>query len=41
MADSEQVLKEIKRKEGVNYPVLTPNIIGYERAKLVGAKEIG
>jgi hydroxymethylglutaryl-CoA lyase len=41
MADSEQVMKEIQRKDGVSYPVLTPNIIGYERAKLVDAKEVG
>eukprot|EP01091_Cochliopodium_minus_P011754 TRINITY_DN3426_c0_g1_i1.p1 TRINITY_DN3426_c0_g1~~TRINITY_DN3426_c0_g1_i1.p1 ORF type:complete len:388 (+),score=110.22 TRINITY_DN3426_c0_g1_i1:111-1166(+) len=40
MADSEEVMKEISRRKGVNYPVLTPNIIGYERAKLVGATEV-
>ncbi len=33
MAASDEVLAKIKRKEGVSYPVLTPNIKGYEGAR--------
>lgn len=40
MADSAQVFEGIEKKEAVSYPVLTPNIIGYQRAKEVGAKEV-
>ena len=32
MAASDEVLKEIKRKPGVSYPVLTPNMKGFEGA---------
>lgn len=40
MADSTQVLQEITKKTGVNYPVLVPNIKGFEAALAAGAKEI-
>lgn len=40
MASSDDVLKSIKRQEGVSYPVLAPNIRGYEAAKESGADTI-
>ena len=33
MAASDDVLASIKRKAGVSYPVLTPNMKGYEGAR--------
>ena len=40
LADAEEVLTQIARKEGVVYPVLVPNMSGLERALGVGAEEI-
>ena len=40
MAGSDQVLRRITRAEGVEYPVLVPNVKGYEAAKAAGAKVI-
>lgn len=40
MADSAEVMRKIKRKAGVRYPVLVPNLQGYEAARAVGAEEI-
>jgi len=40
MADSAQVLTHIKRKPGVRYPVLVPNMKGYDAARAAGAEEI-
>jgi isopropylmalate/homocitrate/citramalate synthase len=40
MADSEEVLRRIERREGVRYPVLVPNLQGLERALAAGAREI-
>lgn len=40
MADHSEVLKGITRKAGVSYPVLTPNIKGFEAAVAAGAKEV-
>lgn len=40
MADSEEVMTTIKRLQGRDYPVLVPNIKGYERAKSIGAEMI-
>jgi hydroxymethylglutaryl-CoA lyase len=37
MAASDAVLEHIKRKPGVSYPVLTPNLKGYEGARAGGA----
>jgi hydroxymethylglutaryl-CoA lyase len=34
------VLERIRRKPGVSYPVLTPNLKGYEAAKAAGAAEV-
>ena len=33
MSDASEVMNGIKRRPGVIYPVLTPNIKGYEAAK--------
>ncbi len=40
MADSAEVLAGIKRKRGVRYPVLVPNMKGFEAARAAGAEEI-
>jgi hydroxymethylglutaryl-CoA lyase len=40
MADSAEVLKGIPRKPGVSYPVLVPNMKGFEAALAAGAEEI-
>ncbi|NVJ93891.1 MAG: hydroxymethylglutaryl-CoA lyase, partial [Methylocystaceae bacterium] len=40
MADSAEIMQQIKRKAGVSYPVLTPNLKGFEGALAVGAKEV-
>jgi len=40
MADSSEVLRGITRTPGVTYPVLTPNMKGFQAAIAAGAKEI-
>lgn len=40
MADAGRVLKGIKKKQGVRYPVLTPNLKGYEAARKAGAEDV-
>jgi isopropylmalate/homocitrate/citramalate synthase len=40
MADSADVLKGIRRKPGVSYPVLVPNMKGFESAVAAGVHEI-
>jgi hydroxymethylglutaryl-CoA lyase len=40
MADHTEVLERIRRKPGVSYPVLTPNLKGYEAARAAGAAEV-
>ncbi len=40
MADSAEVLAGITRKSGVGYPVLVPNMTGFEAARAAGAEEI-
>ena len=40
MADHTEVLERIRRKPGVAYPVLTPNLKGFEAAKAAGATEV-
>jgi len=40
MSDSGEVLKNLKHKPGVSYPVLVPNLKGFESALAAGAKEI-
>ncbi|XP_077006992.1 hydroxymethylglutaryl-CoA lyase, mitochondrial isoform X2 [Tamandua tetradactyla] len=40
LADHAEVLKSIQRFPGINYPVLTPNLKGFEAAVAAGAKEV-
>src|ERR1043165_282148 len=40
MADHTEVLERIRRKPGVSYPVLTPNLKGFEAARAAGAQEV-
>jgi isopropylmalate/homocitrate/citramalate synthase len=40
MADHTEVLERIRRKPGVSYPVLTPNLKGFEAALAAGATEV-
>jgi hydroxymethylglutaryl-CoA lyase len=40
LADAAEVFVGIARRPGVEYPVLVPNLQGYERARAVGAGEI-
>jgi len=40
MAESGEVLKRIRRRPGVRYPVLTPNLRGYADARAAGAEEV-
>ncbi|MCC6210025.1 MAG: hydroxymethylglutaryl-CoA lyase [Burkholderiales bacterium] len=40
MADHAEVLGRIRRRPGVAYPVLTPNLKGFEAAKAAGATEV-
>jgi hydroxymethylglutaryl-CoA lyase len=40
MADHTEVLEGIRRRPGVHYPVLTPNLKGFEAARAAGADEV-
>ena len=40
MGDNAEVLRRIQRLPGVSYPVLTPNLQGFEAALAVGATEV-
>jgi hydroxymethylglutaryl-CoA lyase len=40
MSDHEAVLRSIHRRPGVSYPVLTPNLKGFEAAAAAGAEEV-
>jgi hydroxymethylglutaryl-CoA lyase len=40
LADAADVYTAIRKKAGVRYPVLVPNLQGYERARSVGVTEI-
>ena len=37
MADHTEVLERVRRKPGVDYPVLAPNLKGFESARAAGA----
>lgn len=41
MGDNTEVLQGIDKVVGVSYPVLTPNLKGFEAALAAGAKEVG
>jgi hydroxymethylglutaryl-CoA lyase len=40
MADHTEVFERIRRKPGVSYPVLTPNLKGFEAARAAGTNEV-
>jgi hydroxymethylglutaryl-CoA lyase len=40
LADAAEVMAAIDRRPGVRYPVLVPNLQGYERARAAGATDI-
>src|SRR5207249_3743201 len=40
MADSAEVMARIQRKPGTSYPVLVPNLKGFEAALAAGAQEV-
>ena len=40
MSDHVEILQRLRRRAGVNYPVLAPNMKGYEAAVAAGAKEV-
>ena len=40
MADAADVMAQIARKPGVRYPVLTPNVKGFDAARAAGADEV-
>jgi hydroxymethylglutaryl-CoA lyase len=40
MADHTEVMERIRRRPGVAYPVLTPNLKGFEAARAAGAAEV-
>jgi hydroxymethylglutaryl-CoA lyase len=40
MADHTEVMERIRRKPGVSYPALTPNLKGFESARAAGATEV-
>ncbi|XP_065130340.1 hydroxymethylglutaryl-CoA lyase, mitochondrial isoform X1 [Paramisgurnus dabryanus] len=40
MADQDEVMRGLHKKPGVNYPVLTPNLKGFQAAMNSGAKEV-
>jgi hydroxymethylglutaryl-CoA lyase len=40
MADAAEVYSGLAQRAGVDYPVLVPNLQGYERARAVGVREV-
>ena len=40
MADSAEVFEQIAKRPGTRYPVLVPNLKGFERALAVGARDV-
>ncbi len=40
MADTAEVLAQLRRRAGVSYPVLVPNMKGFEAARAAGVEEI-
>ena len=40
MADAEMLMQQLHQKKHIRYPVLTPNLQGFERAIAAGAKEV-
>jgi hydroxymethylglutaryl-CoA lyase len=40
LADAAEVYGAIRKEPGISYPVLVPNVQGYDRARAVGASEV-
>jgi len=40
MADAPEIMRRLERRPGVDYPVLTPNLKGFESAVAAGAREV-
>jgi len=40
LADAAELLAGLERRDGVSYPVLVPNLIGLDRARAAGARDI-
>jgi len=40
LADSAEVVKGVRRRSGVRFPVLVPNLKGFEAARAVGVREV-
>ena len=40
MGDNSRVFSDINKHNDIDYPVLVPNLVGYENAIKVGVKEI-
>lgn len=40
MADATELMNSLQPRAGINYPVLTPNLKGFENAVAAGAKEV-
>lgn len=40
MADSSEVMRGVSRRPGIAYPVLVPNLVGFQAALAAGAREV-
>jgi len=40
LADAAELLAGLERRDGVSYPVLVPNLVGLDRARAAGARDI-
>ncbi len=40
MADAPEIMRRLERRPGIDYPVLTPNLKGFEAAVAAGAREV-
>src|SRR5882724_1901002 len=40
MSDHAELMRQLKPRGGISYPVLAPNLKGYEAAVAAGAKEV-
>jgi len=40
MADAKELMQQLNQQKGIRYPVLTPNMKGFENAINAGAKEV-
>lgn len=40
MADGAEIMKSIQKRDGVEYPVLVPNLAGFKRALEASARQV-